>query len=107
MEKDIRLDMNEDKYRKIIADIAEKEDMKKRVEIYEVTTKDDAKGIQLKEDNPVIIGYDEGDIRRLLQSVLAPYDEPIREENTITEEELLVLLETAAEELASRIAETK
>lgn len=74
-----------------------KEVSRKQVNIYQVNMSDGGKGIVIGESNTIRLGYDEGDVLRILQMVLAPGEEPIRREDTLPEEELFRLLHEAVE----------
>lgn len=74
-----------------------KEVSRKQVDIYQVNMSDGGKGIVIGENNTIRLGYDEGDVLRILQMVLAPGEEPIRREDTLPEEELFKLLREAVE----------
>lgn len=70
---------------------------RKQIDVQEVLFDDGARGIIIGSGSPVRIGYDEGDVVRILQMVLAPGEEPIRREDTLPEEELFRLLREAVE----------
>lgn len=74
-----------------------KEVSRKQVNIYQVNMSDGGKGIVIGESNTIRLGYDEGDVLRILQMVLAPGEEPVRREDTLPEEELFRLLREAVE----------
>lgn len=70
---------------------------RKQIDVTEVRFSDGARGIQIGKGNPIHIGYDESDVQRLLQMLLAPYEESMRTAETLPEEDLISLMREGLE----------
>lgn len=80
-----------------------KEISRKQLEVYELTMDDGAKAISLDESMPIIIGYDEVDIRKILQAVFLPDEKPIKDSDALPDEQMFSLLREAANILEERL----